>query len=193
MKILALAIAIVFGTVVAQAAPEPADPKKRTPQGLYLSATEAGAMMAERGGETLFIDVREPVEIMFTGYTDMVDANVPFMLVNPAKWHPKKPMLAMERDPGFIAGIERALAAEGLNKDAPIVLMCRSGTRSGPAAALLAKQGYTQVYSVVDGFEGSAAKDDPNGPWRNVNGWKNSGLPWSYALDPAKIYLRPEE
>lgn len=176
----------------AQAAPEPTDPAKQTPWGLYLTSTEAAQMKRERGDDILFVDVREPVEIMFTGFTDMVDINVPFLLANPTKRHPSKPVLAMEKNPNFAEGIERALTAQGLDKSAPVLLMCRSGgTRGAPSARALEGLGFERVYVVVDGFEGSAAKDDPNGPQRNVNGWKNSGLPWSYRLNLEKIHLRP--
>ena len=42
---------------------------------------------------------------------------------------------------------------------------------------------------MVDGFEGDTVKDGEKKNWRLVNGWKNSGLPWSYALNKAKMYL----
>lgn len=188
---LAIALAIALGPAVAHSAPEPADPKKQTPWSLYLTAAEAAAMKKENGQEVLFVDVREPVEIMFTGYTDMIDANVPFLLVNPAKWNPKKPVFLMEKNPDFAAGIERALKANGLEKGAPIILMCRSGgTRGAPSARALEGMGFEKVYVVVDGFEGSTSKDNPKGPWRSVNGWKNAGLPWSYKLNPEKVFVR---
>lgn len=191
---LALALTLALGSAAAQAAPEPADLEKQTPWGLYLTASEAAEMKQEHGDGVLFVDVREPVEIMFTGYTDMIDVNVPFLLVNPAKWHPKKPVLAMEPNPDFASGIERALEDRGIDKATPIILMCRSGgTRGAPSARALEGLGFERVYVVVDGFEGTTAKDNPGGPWRTVNGWKNSGLSWSYKLNPAKIYLRPGE
>jgi rhodanese-related sulfurtransferase len=174
------------------AAEAPKDPESQTPWGLYLTAKEAGHMKAEQGDKVLFVDVREPVEIMFTGFTDMVDVNVPFMLVNPRQWHPKKPVLLMENNPDFAAGIERALIARGLGKDAPIILMCRSGSdRGAPSARALDGKGFTAVYVVVDGFEGVTSTADPKAPWRNVNGWKNSGWPWSYNLNRDKIHTRP--
>lgn len=191
---LALVLALSVGAASAQAAPEPADPKKQTPWGLYLTAQEAFDLKQDMGDAVLFVDVREPVEIMFTGYTDTVDANVPFLLVNPSKWNPKKPVLAMEPNPDFVTGIERALAARDLDKTAPVILMCRSGgTRGAPSAHALEGLGFEQVYVVTDGFEGSTAKDDPNSPWRSVDGWKNSGLPWSYKLNPEKVYIRSAE
>ena len=84
-----------------------------------------------------------------------------------------------------------ALDARGLDKSTPVILMCRSGgTRGAPSAKALEGLGLEKVYVVVDGFEGSTSKDNPNGPWRLVNGWKNGGLPWGYDLNPEKVHLR---
>ncbi len=194
LKILCAAALMLTTISPALAAPEPKDPKKQTPWGLYLTAAEAFALKQAKGPDVLFVDVREPIEIMFTGFTDVVDINIPYLLVNPAKWNSKKPVLAMEPNPGFAAGVKAALTARGLDKSAPVILMCRSGgTRGAPSALALKGLDLEQVYVVVDGFEGSVAKNDPNGPWRRVNGWKNTGLPWSYKLDPKKIYLRSIE
>ena len=41
------------------------------------------------------------------------------------------------------------------------------------------------MYIVVYGFEGELSEKGR----RNVNGWKNSGLPWSYELDKKKMYF----
>jgi rhodanese-related sulfurtransferase len=185
-------LAPVFGAP-AMAAPEPEDPKKQTEWGLYLTSKEAYEMKQEMGDSILFVDVREPIEIMFTGFTDVVDVNVPYLMVNPAKWNPKKPVFAMEKNPDFAAGVMAALEARGLDKSAPVLVMCRSGgTRGAPSANALKPLGLENVYVVVDGFEGGSVKDNPNGPWRLKNGWKNSGLPWGYKLNPEKVYTRPE-
>ncbi|MCR9255723.1 MAG: rhodanese-like domain-containing protein [Alphaproteobacteria bacterium] len=178
----------------ALAAEEPSDPKKQTPWGLYLTASEAYEMKQLEGDEVLFIDVRDPVEIMFTGFTDVVDVNVPFLLSNPGKWNAKKSVLLMEPNPDYVDGVRRAMEARGLGKDTPVMVMCRSGgTRGAPSAKALAPLGLERVYVVVDGFEGGAVKDHPKGPWRLKNGWKNSGLPWSYKLNKDKIYFRPDQ
>ncbi len=191
LRILAAAALAASLSMPASAAPEPEDPKKQTSWGLYLTAKEAYEMKQTEGDSVLFVDVREPVEIMFTGFTDVVDVNVPFLLVNPAKWNPKKPVLAMESNPGFAPGIMNALDARSLDKSTPVILMCRSGgTRGAPSAKALEGLGLEKVYVVVDGFEGSTSKDNPNGPWRLVNGWKNGGLPWGYDLNPEKVHLR---
>ncbi len=190
LSVLAVVIAMAMSLAPARAAEMPADPEAQTPWHLYLTAKEAAAMKAELGNKALFVDVREPIEIMFTGFTDAVDVNVPLLLVNPRQWNPKRPVFLMEPNPNFAADIERALAERGLGKDAPVILMCRSGgDRGAPAARALDGKGYQAVYVVVDGFEGVTAAD-PKAPFRNVNGWKNSGLPWSFALNQQKIYTR---
>lgn len=194
---IAMALAAVMLVGVARttlAAPAPDDPEKQTSWGLYLTAKEAYAMKQAEGDKVLFIDVREPVEIMFTGFTDVVDVNIPYLMVNPAKWNAKKPKLAMEPNPHFADAVMAALRERGLDETAPVILMCRSGGERGtPSAKALEGLGLKSVYVVVDGFEGSTDKNNPNGPWRTVNGWKNSGLPWSYDLNPNKIHMRAEK
>ena len=193
MTRLSVALIAAFAFVLplsAAAAPEPEDPKKQTPWGLYLDAKEAYAMKTAEGDRVLFVDVREPIEIMFTGFTDVVDVNVPFLIANRGKWHPTKPNFAMEKNPDFEPGIARALEARGLTKDAAVILMCRSGgTRGAPSANALWGKGYSQVYVVVDGFEGGTVKEGEKKNWRLKNGWKNAGLPWSYRLNKEKIYF----
>jgi rhodanese-related sulfurtransferase len=186
--LLAAAVALALAGA-APAAEPPSDPARQTSWGLYLDAREAAAMKQEMGDAVLFVDVRDPVEAMFTGFATMVDVNVPLLLADRTEWHPEKPVFAMKPNPGFAAGIEAALAARGLDKSAPVILMCRSGgERGAPSAKALEGLGFEKVYVVVDGFEGSTAKD-PEAPWRNVDGWKNSGLPWSYKLDKSKFSL----
>ena len=141
----------------------------------------------------LFVDVRDPIEIMFTGFTDVVDLNVPFLLSNPGKWNDKKSVFLMAPNPDFASAIEAALRDRGLGKSAPVILMCRSGgTRGAPSAKALQGLGLERVYVVVDGFEGTTVKDHPKGPWRLKDGWKNSGLPWSYELNRRKMHFRAD-
>lgn len=193
MTRLSVALIAAFAFVLplsAAAAPEPEDPKKQTPWGLYLDAKEAYAMKTAEGDRVLFVDVREPIEIMFTGFTDVIDVNVPFLIANRGKWHPTKPNFAMEKNPDFEPGIARALEARGLTRDTAVILMCRSGgTRGAPSANALWGKGYSRVYVVVDGFEGGTVKEGAKKNWRLKNGWKNAGLPWSYRLNKEKMYF----
>ncbi len=38
------------------------------------------------------------------------------------------------------------------HKDKPLVVVCRSGNRSGTACAILSKQGFTQAYNLMGGM-----------------------------------------
>ncbi|TQV82347.1 sulfurtransferase [Denitrobaculum tricleocarpae] len=147
-------------------------------------------MKMAQDDQVLFVDVREPIEIMFTGFTDVVDVNIPFLIANRSKWHPSKPNFAMEKNPNFEPAIARALQVRGLSKETPVILMCRSGgTRGAPSALALEGKGYSRVYVVVDGFEGGSIKEGPRKNWRLQDGWKNAGLPWSYKLNQEKMYF----
>lgn len=76
------------------------------------------------------------------------------------------------RNPGFA---EELLAAVPPS-DTPVMFLCRSGGRSGGAAALAAQLGYSQAFNILEGFEGDK---DPEGHRGNLGGWKKAGLPWS--------------
>ncbi len=182
---------LVAAAAPAAAAPAPVNPDGQTPWGLYLTGREAFEMKSAEGPKALFVDVRDPVEIMFTGFTDVVDVNIPFLLSDPGAWNDAKSVFLMRRNPGFADSVEAALARQGLGKSAPVILMCRSGgERGAPSAKALDGRGFERVYVVVDGFEGDTLKDHPNGPWRLNNGWKNSGLPWGYKLNREKMFVR---
>lgn len=188
-KTLSISIFAIASISPLFAADAPKDPSRQTSWGLYVDSREAYQMKTgERGTEVLFVDVRDPIEIMFTGFTDVVDVNVPYMTSNRQKWNDKRNVFAMEVNPAFEAQVAKALADRKLSKDSPVVLMCRSGgERGAPSAKMLEGKGYKQVYVVTDGFEGDTVKDGDKKNWRLVNGWKNSGLPWGYTLNKAKV------
>ena len=67
---------------------------------------------------------------------------------------------------------------------------CRSGDRSARAVNLLAEAGFKKAYTVIDGFEGDTVRD-PQSPFngkRVKNGWKNSGIPWTYEIELELVY-----
>jgi rhodanese-related sulfurtransferase len=185
-----LAILLMTTSSFAFSAEPPKDPSRQTSWGLYLDSKEAHAMKTSAAGsKVLFVDVRDPVEIMFTGFTDVVDINIPFMINNRQNWNPKKNVFAMEVNQQFEPLIAEALKKQQLSKDDPIILMCRSGgERGAPSAKALENKGYKNVYVVVDGFEGDTVKTGDKKNFRLVNGWKNSNLPWGYELNKAKMY-----
>ncbi len=192
-QVLALVLAAGFATAAvssAIAAPEPKNPKRQTQWHLYVDASEANEMEKANGDKVLFVDVRDPIEIMFTGFTDMIDVNIPYKMADRSAWNSKKPVYKMVSNKNFESDIEEALIKRGMSKDDTVIIMCRSGgTRGAPAANMLWGKGYKKVYVVTDGFEGGKVKDGDRKNWRLKDGWKNSGLPWSYKLNQDKMYM----
>ncbi len=165
--------------------PEP----KRSKAGLYLEAKDVPAFIDANGGsaKVLFLDVRTRAEAMFVGMPTTVDALVPFVEVQElmSDWDPQRGAYKLEPMQDFVPEVSRRLQAKQLTRADTVVLMCRSGDRSGRAATRLTEDGYTKVYSVIDGFEGDLSAEGR----RDVNGWRKAGLPWSYKLDKAKMYF----
>ena len=185
-----LLLAASINVASLQAAEVPKNPKQQTTWGLYVDSKEVAEMKKDLGDKMLLIDVRDPVEIMFTGFSNIVDINIPFKTADRAAWHKKKPVFNMVTNKNFEKDLDAALKSRGLTKEAPIAIMCRSGgTRGAPATKLLENKGYKNIYVVTDGFEGGKVKDGEKKNWRLKNGWKNAGLPWSYKLNKDKMYL----
>lgn len=178
----AIVIAAVLSCGAAWAQDMPS--AKRTVLGKYLSAKDAYDRVTTARDGVLFLDVRAPSEIMFVGMAEGVDAVVPFTdLKHPLTWDARAGRFQLEPNADFIAAVEAVLKRKGLGKSDTIIVMCRSGERSAKAVNALAQNGYAEVWSVHDGFEGDLSKDGR----RSVNGWKNAALPWSYKLDKSKL------
>lgn len=73
-------------------------------------------------------------------------------------------------NPDFPAELTNQVDRESL-----VMFLCRSGGRSHAAATVAKQLGYTEVYNVLQGFEGDK---DPNGHRNAVGGWRHAGLPW---------------
>lgn len=160
---------------------------KQTKLGLYVNAEEAAQMGKDQ--EVLFIDVRSRAEVAFLGLPTAVDVHMPYMVMPMmASFNTEKGTYDLELNPDFLSNFKDYAAENGVSPDTPIILMCRSGSRSARAADLLADIGYTQVYSLVDGYEGDKAKEGPHKGQRMVNGWRNAGLQWSYKETPEQVY-----
>jgi rhodanese-related sulfurtransferase len=163
---------------------------KRTAAKNYLTAAAAYPMLVAEADRVLFVDVRTRAEVAFGGMPMLADANVPVMLLpDDAAWDAEKKAFRMTPNPDFVAEVGRRLAAKHLTKDDPVIVICQGGLRSAKAADALSAAGYTLVFSIVDGFEGDVATEGPTKGQRSVNGWKNAGLPWSYALSRDKMYF----
>ena len=159
---------------------------KQTRAERYLTSKEAYEEIQTNESKILFLDVRTRAEVAVVGMPTVADANVPYMfMAKPMIWNDDWENFEMTKNQNFLNVVKQRLEEKGLTQDDKVFLMCRSGGRSASAADLLSEAGFTNVYSVVDGFEGDKAK---NGK-RILNGWKNSDLPWSYKLDKKKMYL----
>jgi rhodanese-related sulfurtransferase len=191
-RILATLFTALFTMIAGQAAAQTTAAAKvpeemRTKQQLYLMPKQAQQFLKSQKGKVLFVDVRTRAEAQFLGMADGVDALVPYVEFQEfmTDWDEKRAFYKLEPFNDFVPEMERRLKEKGLTKDDPVVLMCRSGERSSRAADLLNDSGYKRVYIVLYGYEGELSEKGR----RNVNGWKNSGLPWSYDLDKKKMYF----
>lgn len=177
MKRVLLAAALGWGVMGAQAVE------------LGISAQEAYAQVQKADSNVLLVDVRDPVEVMFVGFTDAVHVNVPYLMVDRSAWDDKRGVYKLVQNPDFAAQIKVALEKRGLPMDAEVITLCRSGSERGePSAAFLRANGFPNARFVVNGFQGAALKDGPQKGFRLQNGWQNSGLPWSMKMNPAKMY-----
>ncbi len=163
--------------------------KKQTTLGLYMTSTQAYDYMMKNMDNALFLDVRTPSELNYLGVVTVMDANVPTDTMDGSAWDEKKSRYARKHNDNFVADVDARLKEKGLKKTDTVILMCRSGDRSAKAVDVLAKNGYTKVYTVVDGYEGGKVKKGKNKGKRLKEGWKNEGLPWTYFMDKDLMYF----
>jgi sulfur dioxygenase len=110
-----------------------------------------------QAGEAVLVDIRTDAERAWVGFVpgavDIAWKQWPGMVMNPA----------------YDADLLAAVPA-----DKKVLLLCRSGLRSIPAAKRAAELGL-EAYNILEGFEG-----DPNSSaHRNsMAGWRYRGLPW---------------
>ena len=108
----------------------------------------------------ILVDVRSEVEHKFVG-------RVPGSILIPWLDFPDWEIDEVQ----FVSAFQRF----NIDKNAEIVLICRSGYRSADAGKCLINNGFTNVAHVVSGFEGDLDENDQRG---NLNGWRHDGMPW---------------
>ncbi|MBV8503941.1 MAG: rhodanese-like domain-containing protein [Paucibacter sp.] len=123
-----------------------------------LRPSQAWALV-RAGGATL-VDVRSAEELHFVG-------RVPDSLH--VAWATGT---SLTRNPRFVRELESKLAGD---KQAVVLLLCRSGKRSALAAEAATKAGFGHVFNVLEGFEGEL---DDHGQRGHHDGWRWHGLPW---------------
>lgn len=112
-----------------------------------------------RAGVAVLVDVRSPEEYRFVGHVPG-SLNVPWATGT-----------SLTRNPRFVRELETRLGG----KHALALLICRSGKRSALAAEAAAKAGFSQVFNVLEGFEGEL---DANKQRGHSDGWRFHNLPW---------------
>jgi len=169
----------------APSTPVPTDTRKQTSLGKYCNSMEAYLMWRAKPKEVVILDVRTPEEYSFVGHPEMA-MNIPVQLFT-GNFDAEKKTYGMAANPEFVAQVAKAV-----DKNATVLVMCRSGQRAAAAVNLLAQAGYTNAYNIVDSFEGDMVSD-PESVYNNKrmkNGWKNYGLPWTYSLDPKLVWSK---
>lgn len=155
---------------------------------LALSATEVHKRVTGGEEDILFVDVRDPAEIHFVGFTDAVDVNIPFKRIDLTAWNDEKGVFAMPKNRDFAEQVAAALEARGMDRSDTVVTMCRSGsTRGKPSAEHLLENGFESVHYVRHGFQGDRMEEGQLAGRRLKNGWQNSDLPWSGSLNREKM------
>ena len=176
------------GAVTEKPTPQVTKPElpkeKQTTLGLYVTANEAYEKWKAEPDAIKILDVRTTEEYLFVGHPTMA-WNIPVMLQT-YQWDAGKRKLPMKPNPDFVSQVKDVAQPTDT-----ILVMCRSGGRSALAANQLAEAGFRNVYNIIDGMEGDSV-DDPQSVFHGKhmkNGWKNSGLPWTYDLAPERMRL----
>lgn len=116
--------------------------------------------------DATLLDVRTSMEYEYVGHP-LNAVNVPWM---------ESPDWQIEKD--FVERVKEVLVhkkGDGDVESLPLLIICRSGKRSEAAAKEMLKQGFTDVYNILEGFEG----DRDGEKHRNtINGWRHHNLPW---------------
>ncbi len=129
------------------------------------------AFQMVRQPDTYIVDVRTIAEYVFVGHPEMA-YNIPLTF-----WDERN--IQNVANETFIEDIKARFKPSDT-----LLLFCRSGNRSAHALRMLRREGFQKLFNVREGFEG---RKDSKG-LRNLNGWKNSGLPYTYQLDPDLLY-----
>jgi rhodanese-related sulfurtransferase len=73
-------------------------------------------------------------------------------------------------NPHFVGQVKKIASV-----NRPVVVICRSGQRSISAGQALEEAGFTDVYNVLEGFEGQLDDEHHRG---TLGGWRKENLPW---------------
>ena len=123
----------------------------------HLKPMEAVKFL-EQNPSAVFIDCRSEMEYYFVGHP---------VGAHHVAWNDGPDW---DVNPHFVGQVKKVTSASR-----PVVLICRSGHRSIDAGMALEKAGFSEVYTVLEGFEGPLDEDHHRG---TLSGWRKAGLPW---------------
>jgi len=121
-----------------------------------VAPTDAWALL--QAGRAVLVDVRSGEERKFVGHV-AGSVHVPWATGT-----------SLTRNPRFLRELEAKV-----DKNAVVLLLCRSGKRSALAAEAAARIGYAQAFNVLEGFEGDLDANQRRGA---TGGWRFRSLPW---------------
>lgn len=177
---------IAIPNAIAQTTKPEFPKEKQTAPGLDVTTKEAYEKWQANPELVKILDVRTTEEYLFVGHPAMA-WNIPLFFQS-YEWNQAKQKFPMKPNQDFITKVKQIAGPDDI-----ILVTCRSGGRSAMAVNQLAAAGFKNVYNITDGVEGDVVEDPAsvfNGQ-RIKNGWKNSGLPWTYNIDP-KLLLIPQ-
>jgi rhodanese-related sulfurtransferase len=139
--------------------------------GKYAGDVSCEAAWAElkRSPQAMLVDVRTAAEWAYVGVPSLTSIGKSTILI---EWD-RFP--SGELVPDFLGRLKSALDKAGVDRDAPLYFICRSGNRSRHAAIAATATGYRQCFNVEYGFEGRLGPDRHR---MTQGSWKASGLPW---------------
>lgn len=125
---------------------------------------DAWAILQE-SPDAVLVDCRTQPEWVFVGVPDLRPLGKETLFI------PWQVFPAMQLNSEFVNQVK----AGGAREDTPVLVICRSGSRSQAAARKLTEAGFERAYNVAFGFEGGHDKNRHRG---QEKGWKADGLPW---------------
>ncbi|MCU7966847.1 MAG: rhodanese-like domain-containing protein [gamma proteobacterium symbiont of Bathyaustriella thionipta] len=132
---------------------------------ISISPQEAFQLLNEKPN-SLLIDVRSSMEFLFVGHPK---GAIHIAWIDEPDW---------DINPHFDTEIRKLVLGGVCGDDGQtpaIILICRSGNRSLEAGQLLLNSGLSNVYNIVEGFEGELNDEHQRS---TLGGWRYHNLPW---------------
>lgn len=138
---------------------------------ISLSPPEAWQILQDNP-KAVLIDIRSELEYLFIGHPK---GAIHIAWVDEPDW---------KINPGFATEVRKVMLEGIISNDedkknptdtAPVLLVCRSGRRSFEAGKKLVKEGFSNVYYIIGGFEGPI---DAEHHRSTSGGWRFYELPW---------------